>query len=449
MAETTAQEQLILEMINRARMNPTGEALRYGIDLNAGLAAGKIGTAPKQVLAANPLLNDSADAHSTWMLDKDIFNHTGVNGSSPGDRMASAGYVFSGSWTWGENIAWTGTTGTVNADTSAAQHHQNLFLSAGHRVNILNDSFREVGIGSIVGKMTSGSNTYNALMTTQNFAKSGANQFITGVVYNDTVANDDFYSISEGQGGRSVTLLQNNIVIGTTSSGTAGGYALGTAITGNVELRFSGGGLPAPVGVIVTMAGSNVKVDLVDGNTIFSNVSATLTQQAMALQLIGIGDIWGTGNSLGNAITGNAGINKLTGGGGNDTLSGDAGNDIILGGGGADRIAGGAGLDRLAGGVGADQFIFKSAAEANGDRITDFAPGLDKINLSAIDAVTGGTDNAFFFNGTDGLEAAGHLSYRNTSTQTIIVADVIGDGVADFTLSLAGVHMLTAADFIL
>ena len=57
MAEMTAQEQLILELINRARMNPLGEAQRFGIDLNAGLAAGTISAAAKQVLAANPLLN--------------------------------------------------------------------------------------------------------------------------------------------------------------------------------------------------------------------------------------------------------------------------------------------------------------------------------------------------------------------------------------------------------
>ncbi len=36
MADATAREQLILEMINRARMDPEGEAARYGISLNPG-----------------------------------------------------------------------------------------------------------------------------------------------------------------------------------------------------------------------------------------------------------------------------------------------------------------------------------------------------------------------------------------------------------------------------
>jgi hypothetical protein len=33
----TAQEQLFLELVNRARMDPLGEAARFGCDLNAGL----------------------------------------------------------------------------------------------------------------------------------------------------------------------------------------------------------------------------------------------------------------------------------------------------------------------------------------------------------------------------------------------------------------------------
>ena len=47
------------------------------------------------------------------MLDKDVFSHTGVNGSDPGDRMEAAGYQFTGNWRWGENISWRGSTGTA------------------------------------------------------------------------------------------------------------------------------------------------------------------------------------------------------------------------------------------------------------------------------------------------------------------------------------------------
>ena len=47
MAANTPQEQLMLELINRARMDPAGEAARQGISLNQGLAAGTISTAPE------------------------------------------------------------------------------------------------------------------------------------------------------------------------------------------------------------------------------------------------------------------------------------------------------------------------------------------------------------------------------------------------------------------
>ena len=40
MADATAREQLMLELVNRARLDPLGEARRFGIDLNQGLGSG-------------------------------------------------------------------------------------------------------------------------------------------------------------------------------------------------------------------------------------------------------------------------------------------------------------------------------------------------------------------------------------------------------------------------
>jgi serralysin len=105
MAQPSAFEQYFLELVNRARANPGAEAARLGIDLNQGLGNGTIANTAKQPLAMNDLLNTSAQAHSDWMLATDTFSHTGANGSSPGDRMKAAGYGFTGSWAWGENIS--------------------------------------------------------------------------------------------------------------------------------------------------------------------------------------------------------------------------------------------------------------------------------------------------------------------------------------------------------
>ena len=47
----TAADQYILELVNRARLDPAGEAARLGIDLNEGLAAGTISATPKDPYA--------------------------------------------------------------------------------------------------------------------------------------------------------------------------------------------------------------------------------------------------------------------------------------------------------------------------------------------------------------------------------------------------------------
>jgi serralysin len=340
MALPTAQEQLFLELINRARLDPAGEAARYGIDLNQGLAAGTITTAQKQVLTFNEYLNDSADGHTAWMLSADVFSHTGSGGTSSFQRMQAAGYVFTGSWMSGENLAWAGSSGTIDANAYVFTLHKNLFLSASHRTNTLKTGFKEIGIGADAGQFTN----FNSLMVTQNFAASGTAAFVTGVAYNDTDSNS-FYSIGEGQGGITTELSLNSNVLDSAASWTSGGYSLETTSTGVMQITFSGGGLSATMGATFTLGTTNAKVDLVNGNTIQSSVSATLTNAALNLTLLGINGTDGTGNGLDNVIKGTSGANILTGLNGNDTLFGYAGNDTLVGGLGADTSDGGTGSD--------------------------------------------------------------------------------------------------------
>lgn len=269
MAQPSVYEQYMIELVNRARENPEAEAMLYGIGLNDGLSPGTITSDSKQPLAPNQLLIDSSRSHSQWMLDTDIFSHTGAGGSSAGDRMTSAGYVFSGSWTWGENIAWNGTTGTLNVAQSIKSQHQSLFLSPGHRTNILNNNFREIGIGSLEGQFTSGSTTYNALMTTQNFAKSGSNFFLTGVAFNDTVTDDSFYTIGEGLAGITIEAVRSsdNAFFSTTTM-SAGGYQMALS-AGTYDVTFSDNSGDYFTET-VTIDSKNVKLDL-DTSEIISN----------------------------------------------------------------------------------------------------------------------------------------------------------------------------------
>lgn len=108
-------------------------------------------------------------------------------------------------------------------------------------------------------------------------------------------------------------------------------------------------------------------------------------------QLTGITAIRADGN-----VTGSAGNDTITtyyslndtihGGAGNDRIESQAGTDQIYGDAGNDTLVGGAGADTLTGGADADRFL-GTAADLNGDRITDFAAE-DRIVISNYSAAT-------------------------------------------------------------
>ena len=130
-----------------------------------------LGIAP---LTLNNKLNDAAESHSKWMLTTDSFSHTGVGGSSSLQRMQDAGYVFSGNWASGENIAWQTERGAAGIADDVINLHQSLMNSAGHRANLMNPNFTEIGLGIEQGQFTTGGTTWNAVNVTQNFARSSA-----------------------------------------------------------------------------------------------------------------------------------------------------------------------------------------------------------------------------------------------------------------------------------
>ena len=258
MTQPTAFEQYMLELINRARLNPLGEANLFGIDLNDGLAANTISDAAKQPLAFNLLLIDSARSHSQWMLDTDTFSHTGAGESSAGDRMEDTGYEFTGSWTWGENIGYTGTTGTLDVNSAVGRIHQGLFESSGHRKNILNNSFREIGLATLTGDFE----IYNSLMVTQNFATSGSDVFLTGVAFDDSVVDDDFYSVGEGLGGIEVTAVrQSDNSSFTTITMTSGGYQIALD-AGTYDVSFTINNQTLGNTSQISIGSENIKLDL-------------------------------------------------------------------------------------------------------------------------------------------------------------------------------------------
>ncbi len=260
--QPTAQEVLVMELVNRARANPEAEAARYGIGLNDGITGAAITATPKQPLAHNLLLIDSARTHSQWMLEVDIFSHTGINNSTPTARMSTAGYVFTGSWMSGENIAWGGTTGSsINLTNYALQHHEGLFKSPGHRLNILEANFRELGVGQKQGFFLSNGNNYLSSMLAQNFARSGSSYYLTGVVYKD-LNNNEFYDVGEGLNGINISFNG-----ATYSVYATGAYSIPVS-NGTYNLTITGDALGSAAFSSVQVNNANVKMDvlLIDNN---------------------------------------------------------------------------------------------------------------------------------------------------------------------------------------
>jgi len=417
MSDMTPQEQLMLELINRARMDPTGEAKRFGISLNEGVAKDdKISKAAKEVLAGNDDLIAAARDHSEWMNDNDEFSHDEGN-KDPGDRMADAGYAFSGNWTWGENIA--ARFESRNIDDALAteliiQSHADLFIDKnypgrGHRTNILSEDFQEVGIGQDIGQFRIDGTNWNSSMVTQDFARSGDKVFITGVVYDDTVKNDDFFSVGEEVAGLGVN---GGGAADTTGSG--GGYELQYGSGGGKTVAFDGG-----VTVDLTLGAENIKLDLVNGTEVWSNATITdVSASVTELHLLGKGKAGLHGADSGQAMYGNAARNTFEGNGG------------------------------------ADDFVFSKGTtgktEKKADIVADFSQAdKDTIDLGGWDANSKqkGNQDFDFIGGEKFHGDAGELRFVQDGGDTWIQGDTNGDRKADLLIQLEGTVTLVAGDF--
>ena len=96
--------------------------------------------------AAPPLitsreLNDAAASHARDMARKDFFDHRGLDGSQPKDRVLRAGYQ---PRLTGENIA----LGPESAEEVVA----GWLASPGHCANIMDSRFQHIGVGLATGR---------------------------------------------------------------------------------------------------------------------------------------------------------------------------------------------------------------------------------------------------------------------------------------------------------
>jgi uncharacterized protein YkwD len=115
------------------------------------------GLRPLQYSAA---LTVPSAAYSTKMVTENFFAHESPDGTTLTSRLTAAGYIApDGDWFVGENLAWG--QGNLATARNIAIAWMN---SEGHRHNILEPEFTEVGIGIVPG--TPGDPSWGATYTT-------------------------------------------------------------------------------------------------------------------------------------------------------------------------------------------------------------------------------------------------------------------------------------------
>ena len=267
--EPTDEEQLYLELINRARAHPAAEAGRlaaltdpdilsayryFGVDLGMmEQEAAQLPAAPPLAMSAR--LTAAARGHSQDMLAGAFQGHTGSDGGNPGARITAAGYAWS---TYGENV--------FAYAESVLHGHAGFFVDwgngpggmqspRGHRDAMVRAVYREAGIGVVQGR----NGDVGPQLVTQKLASAaGAAPFLTGVIYYDLNGNGA-YDLGEGLGG---VLLTAAGVAGSAVSAGSGGYALPVPANGTFTVEFNVPGAPPLSRTASVSAGQNVKLDL-------------------------------------------------------------------------------------------------------------------------------------------------------------------------------------------
>lgn len=306
-----------------------------------------------------------------------------------------------------ENITLTGST-AINATGNAAGNALtgnagNNQLSGGDGNDTLNG---QGGTDTLDGG--AGNDVYIVDTKTDTIIDSG------GV---DTIQSSVTFSLASLSAIEKLTLTGSSAINGT-------GNTLKNTITGNEAANLIDGG--AGVDTMIGGAGDDTYVvrdigDVVteteDGGTdkVQSHIAYTLGAYVENLQLMGTGNLNGTGNGLDNAITGNSGNNVLVGGLGNDTLDGGA------------STAG----DTLKGGDGDDTYI----VDTTNDVIVE-SSGTDTIQSSI-------TFSLASYGAIENLALSGAANINGTGNGLDnVIAGNSGDNIID---GAAGVDMASYA----
>jgi uncharacterized protein YkwD len=132
------------------------ERVRAGMLAEVNARRAESGAPP---LTLDPRLDGAAQRHAEDMLRRSYYDHESLEGLRPRDRVAQAGYQ---TGLVAENIA--------RGPTSVADVMSAWMQSRGHRSNLLNPAFREMGIGCAVGHNAAG----DTVLWVQDFGRPGS-----------------------------------------------------------------------------------------------------------------------------------------------------------------------------------------------------------------------------------------------------------------------------------
>ncbi|HWH22612.1 MAG TPA: M10 family metallopeptidase C-terminal domain-containing protein, partial [Allosphingosinicella sp.] len=160
------------------------------------------------------------------------------------------------------------------------------------------------------------------------------------------------------------------------------------------------------------------------------------------------------GGMTGNiSIAYGAFIENAVGGSGNDLVRGNSASNVIEGGGGGDTLYGSAGADIFRFNALADSRTYGHRSDGRKllpDFLADFESGVDRIDLSAVDAIAGTAENdSFTYIGSNSFSSrAGELRHEVRDSRVHVYGDMDGDGVADLHIIVAGTA-IQPTDFLL
>ncbi len=327
------------------------------------------------------------------------------------------------------------------------------------RIDLNAETFSNVGarVGNV--SIARGSVIENAI------GGSGGDVLIGNAADNRLTGNGGADSLTGGNGND--TLFAD--MLDTVISGGSGTDKVVFATAGVVAAALSGlEALELVGGVTVSIAAAAFKAGFATNSVLSGTGALTLTMLAADPSLLVQQLQAAAGSAVTMTINGSTAVNVVkaalgistvyNGGSTTDQIRGSNLADTIIGGDGNDKILGIGGGDTITGGTGNDQFRYLFASDSglgvNGDTITDFTLGGDKLDFRLFDADTVAAGRqAVSFVGTAAFAVNGtaQARYSTSGANLLVEIDVNGDGVADMNIVLAGLggQTLNGTDFLL